>query len=247
MSRTQLKGATAAMEARPYGLAKHAHDLACYCSRPAAMEARPYGLAKIPNPPKTHLTMIGAAMEARPYGLAKCTHLWPSCVPFRAAMEARPYGLAKPRSEVGAVRSHRRRNGGEALRPREVRGSSRFVPPGGPPQWRRGLTASRRTSQRGALPNFAQPQWRRGLMASRSELEPVHCRLQSRRNGGEALRPREGPSFARSIGFDPCRNGGEALRPREVVSVIAMFHLFLAAMEARPYGLAKLSEPDAAE
>ncbi len=68
-----------------------------------------------------------------------------------------------------------------------------------------------------------------------------HSRASTGRNGGEALRPREATNESGHGSSQWGRNGGEALRPREVPHKCYLFACGGAAMEARPYGLAKLA------
>ncbi len=119
-------------------------------------------------------------------------------------------------------------------------------PSGRVPQWRRGLTASRRrTIMRTEMMTQEAAMEARPYGLAKPGTMPPSLRRRPSRNGGEALRPREADYSSSSSGSARCRNGGEALRPREVVAgglIPGSRHV--AAMEARPYGLAKNAIPN---
>ncbi len=191
------------------------------CGTPvhAAMEARPYGLAKMPHINTIERKQDAAAMEARPYGLAKSKRSWASW----AQPSRRNGGEAlRPReggNGDGVLTTRDRRNGGEALRPREGQSTQDMST---------ALYAAMEARPYGLAKTYAssitmraaEPQWRRGLTASRRAATISMRELAiACRNGGEALRPREVLSGggAPAAGFFR-RNGGEALRPREALA-----------------------------
>ncbi len=156
----------AAMEARPYGLAKAVRVREVVHDPQAAMEARPYGLAKW----RLHSRRRTRCRPQWRRGLTASRSQGPARGPARgpaAAMEARPYGLAKPQ-------------------PSGVLPESQWAAMEARPY---GLAKSCRACARRLY--LGRPQWRRGLTASRSGPHEHVPGTIPGRNGGEALRPRE--------------------------------------------------------
>ncbi len=243
----RLRGAPplhlAAMEARPYGLAKwHAHH------DPRRRQRSPQWRRGLTASRRCPPSAVHTTSQLKPQWRRGLTASRSAGGPphYRNVERCRNGGEAlRPReglrvSFLNNLTFHCR-NGGEALRPRE---DERYGMEGllNAPQWRRGLTASRRdrtASLCEQLPQAAMearpyglaklcspchcslavdgPQWRRGLTASRSQRSARLWHSSRCRNGGEALRPREGSGGYHDPRPRRRRNGGEALRPREVV------------------------------